>query len=149
MQYVHSYLFSNFLVSNTPSYGNCYTFNSELNSDDTYAGKRLNAMTGPQFGLMLVLNLDQSAYMTGGQTKQASLNWFMFLKFVYHITQWVETIPKLVYFFHSNHLITIRIHTNFLILIASRCSATHFINLTYSTIGPFHLKLEREARQVA
>lgn len=68
------YIPSNFLVSNTPSYGNCYTFNSELNSEDTFAGLRLNAITGPEFGLMLVLNLQQSTYMTGGQTKQASSN---------------------------------------------------------------------------
>ncbi len=58
-------------MTNTPNYGNCFTFNSELNTGDQYAGKRICSMTGPQFGLEMVINIDQGNYMTGGQTQQA------------------------------------------------------------------------------
>ena len=64
--------FSNFLTSASASYGACYTFNSELNPDDEHLDSRISSMTGPFFGLSLVLNLQQKGYLKGGITKQVS-----------------------------------------------------------------------------
>ena len=48
-----------------PSYGNCFTFNTELNvHNDPGAGQRTLGQTGPKLGLHIVLNLDQDNYMT-------------------------------------------------------------------------------------
>ena len=47
-----------------------------LNDQDEFAGTRRSSMTGPQFGLTLVLNVEQSDYMTGGQTKTVS-EWYL------------------------------------------------------------------------
>ena len=57
--------------------GNCFTFNSVLNDQDEYAGTRRSSMTGPQFGLTLVLNVEQGEYMTGGQTQTVSKSFYM------------------------------------------------------------------------
>ena len=62
--------FSNFLTTASASYGACYTFNSELNPDDEHLDSRISSMTGPFFGLSLVLNLEQKNYLKGGITKQ-------------------------------------------------------------------------------
>jgi len=59
------------LTTASASYGACYTFNSELNPDDEHLDSRISSMTGPFFGLSLVLNLQQKAYLKGGITKQA------------------------------------------------------------------------------
>jgi hypothetical protein len=40
---------SNFFTYNYPSYGNCFTFNTQLASGDDEAGKRLTSMTGARF----------------------------------------------------------------------------------------------------
>ena len=58
-------------MKSTASYGNCYVFNSVWNPSDSQAGRRTSALTGPAYGLQLVLNLDQKNYMNGGQSKQA------------------------------------------------------------------------------
>ena len=50
-------------MTNTPSYGNCFTFNSAINEKDTYGGERKSSMAGPNFGLDLVVNIEQSKYM--------------------------------------------------------------------------------------
>ena len=62
--------------------GNCFTYNSEYNfededlyreEDDGYyeTGKRrLSSLTGPSFGLNLVITLDQTNYMEGEITTQ-------------------------------------------------------------------------------
>jgi hypothetical protein len=57
------YWVSYFQITNTPNYGTCFTFNSINNNRDTFAGNRISSMTGPFFGLSLVLNIDQDAYM--------------------------------------------------------------------------------------
>ena len=67
---------------NVAQYGNCYSFNSKYNLQDdtlykvednkhTDSGKRrLSSLTGPSFGLNLIVSLDQIDYMKGGVTKQ-------------------------------------------------------------------------------
>ena len=58
--------------------GNCYTFNSEYNYNDEfmYTNKtrketqRKSSLTGPRFGLKLIVTLDQLQYMEGAITKQ-------------------------------------------------------------------------------
>jgi hypothetical protein len=55
---------------NTPGYGNCYTFNTKLNVADSSGGNRMSSMTGPKFGLNLVLNIEQDKYLINGLTKQ-------------------------------------------------------------------------------
>ena len=50
-------------MTNTPSYGNCFTFNSAINDKDTNGGERVSSMAGPNFGLDLVVNIEQSKYM--------------------------------------------------------------------------------------
>ena len=59
-----------FWQSNSPSYGNCYTFNSAMTDDDN-GGQRVASLTGPTFGLEMILNIEQSKYMENGLTKQA------------------------------------------------------------------------------
>ena len=58
------------MTSNLANYGNCFTFNSYNNEADDLGGLRVSSLTGPSFGLSIVLNLDQLNYMTGGQSKQ-------------------------------------------------------------------------------
>ena len=55
----------------TATYGNCYSFNYEFNQHDKMKGKRQLSLTGPSYGLSLVLNLDQGNYMQKGYSKQA------------------------------------------------------------------------------
>ena len=67
---------------NVAQYGNCYSFNSLYNmKDDTLyqmegkkhvdtGQRRLSSLTGPSFGLNLIVALDQIDYMKGGITKQ-------------------------------------------------------------------------------
>ena len=62
---------SYFRFTNDMSYGNCYTFNTEENDDDPFAGARKSSMTGPFFGLSLVLNLEQRYYVGNGITHAA------------------------------------------------------------------------------
>ena len=70
------------MVTNTASQGNCFTFNSQYNTKDSVmydsigkgyraTGKRRRtSLTGPMFGLNLVITLDQLVYMKGEITKQ-------------------------------------------------------------------------------
>ena len=67
---------------NRAQYGNCFIFNSKYNleddtlyrrDDDQYTktdNSRLSTLTGPSFGLNLIVGLDQIDYMKGGITKQ-------------------------------------------------------------------------------
>ena len=61
----------NFYITNTASFGNCFTFNSALNVNDPFGGERVSSLTGPNFGLDLVINIEQSQYMVGGVTSSA------------------------------------------------------------------------------
>jgi hypothetical protein len=54
----------------SPSYGNCFTFNSNF-SDSTYGGARMSSLPGAHLGLELVLMLEQAQYMKKGMTKSA------------------------------------------------------------------------------
>ena len=74
MQYFVPKLFlfnRNFLTINVPNYGNCFIFNTGLNDNDTYGGSRVTSLTGPTFGLSMVISLEQHNYMKQGQSKQA------------------------------------------------------------------------------
>ena len=62
------------MVESYPVYGNCFIFNSVQNANDTLAGERLLALTGPTFGLALVLNLNQKWYLKEGATPKVSFN---------------------------------------------------------------------------
>ena len=67
---------------NSAQYGNCFIFNSKYNleddtlyrrDDDQYTktdSSRVSTLTGPSFGLNLIVGLDQIDYMKGGITKQ-------------------------------------------------------------------------------
>lgn len=60
-----------FYTRNVALYGNCFIFNAEYNADkDSLAGSRTSSLTGPSFGLNLIITLDQLNYMRGGITKQ-------------------------------------------------------------------------------
>ena len=55
---------SKFKTINVANYGNCFMFNSVYNNqNDTLAGERVSSLTGPSFGLILVLELDWDNYM--------------------------------------------------------------------------------------
>ena len=70
------------MVTNIAQQGNCFLFNSEYNfkdaimyeeTKDAYydTGKRrLSTLTGPSFGLNLIVTLDQLNYMKGEITTQ-------------------------------------------------------------------------------
>jgi hypothetical protein len=72
--------YRNFKVTNVAAQGNCFMFNSEYNFNDPimYTNKtrkknksqRLSSLTGPRFGLNLIVTLDQIQYMEGAITKQ-------------------------------------------------------------------------------
>ena len=62
---------SNFHTSNHASFGNCFTFNTALNDDDPLGGERVTSLTGPNFGLDLVIDIEQSKYMMDGVTPTA------------------------------------------------------------------------------
>ena len=64
--------FSVFKNYPNPAYGNCFAFNKENATDDAGAGKRVTSLTGPRFGLSLVLNIDPEGYMAGGRTQQVN-----------------------------------------------------------------------------
>ena len=63
-------LLNSFTVHSSPTYGNCYTFNSKLDAKEKKPVQYLG-QTGPLLGLTLVVSLDQMFYMNGGQTQQA------------------------------------------------------------------------------
>ena len=69
--YIKKNTCSNFYTSNHASYGNCFTFNAALNYDDPLGGERVTPLTGPNFGLELVINIETSKYMIGGVTPTA------------------------------------------------------------------------------
>ena len=59
-----------FATFNSPTYGNCFSFNSQLASD-SLSGQRVSSLTGPSFGLSLILNVEQGHYMPNGLSEQA------------------------------------------------------------------------------
>ena len=61
----------NFKPINVALYGNCFVFNTNYNIErDRLGGRRVSSLTGPSFGLNLIVKLDQINYMKGGITKQ-------------------------------------------------------------------------------
>ena len=50
-------------------------FNSKYNNKryDPEAGERVSSLTGPSFGLQMVLKMDEDNYMDGGYTTQVVL----------------------------------------------------------------------------
>ena len=71
-----------FLVNNVARQGNCFIFNTEYNFKDDFiyeededgyydkGTRRLSSLTGPSFGLNLIVTLDQTNYMEGEITTQ-------------------------------------------------------------------------------
>ena len=80
-------------MTNVAQYGNCFVFNAEYNIDDSImymkdlngyndTGKRrTSSLTGPSFGLNLVLTLGKINYMDGEITKEVCEN-----KYIYSIS---------------------------------------------------------------
>ena len=64
-------LCSDFFEIGSANYGNCYTFNSNQSDVDTLGGKRKSTLPGPNMGLTIVINLEQSEYMKNGLTSSA------------------------------------------------------------------------------
>ena len=60
-----------FWSNNVPNYGNCYTFNTYLSEDDL-GGTRVASLTGPDFGLSLILNIEQTNYMANSLSRFVS-----------------------------------------------------------------------------
>ena len=60
--------FSFWNVFTTPSYGNCFTFNSGMNSTNKV---KMVTVTGSQNGLVLELFLDQTNYMYNKLSRKA------------------------------------------------------------------------------
>ena len=57
-------LFSHFYLIASPTYGNCFTFNSnDPESTDSLGGRRRSSLAGPSLGLSLVVSLEQPSYM--------------------------------------------------------------------------------------
>ncbi len=70
----YNYSRRNFHLSNSPAYGNCYTFNTRLNPEDDLGGKRVTSLTGPNYGLSVVVNVEQEKYLGNGRTKQVTFH---------------------------------------------------------------------------
>ena len=51
------------------NFGNCYTFNSNVSGNATWSWK--SSLPGANMGLIVVLNLEQNAYMGNGLTSSA------------------------------------------------------------------------------
>ncbi|CAG0883336.1 unnamed protein product [Darwinula stevensoni] len=54
-------------------YGVCYMFNTEFNTKDEMAGKRISGLTGSSYGLSLQLYLDQDDYMSNVVSESAGI----------------------------------------------------------------------------
>ena len=66
--------YRNFLNFSVALFGNCFTFNTEYNENkDEAAGKRVSSLTGPSFGLNLIVELDLFNYLKGNITKHVSI----------------------------------------------------------------------------
>ena len=65
-----TYCSRSLILRATPNYGNCFSFNA-LSETDPQQQKRRTAFPGPDFGLSLVLNLEQLQYMRKSLTKAA------------------------------------------------------------------------------
>ena len=69
-----TFFYRNFLNFSVALFGNCFTFNTEYNENkDEAAGKRVSSLTGPSFGLNLVVELDIFNYLKGNITKHVSI----------------------------------------------------------------------------
>ena len=69
----HDFCYRNFLNFSVALFGSCFTFNTEYNEKkDEAAGKRVSSLTGPSFGLNLILELDLFNYLKGNITKHVS-----------------------------------------------------------------------------
>ena len=56
-----------------PGYGNCFAFNKGDNTADPEAGKRVTSLTGPKFGLTLILDIQPEEYLENGRTEQVTI----------------------------------------------------------------------------
>ncbi|CAG0901447.1 unnamed protein product, partial [Darwinula stevensoni] len=62
-----------FIRTVASGYGICYTFNSNFNTNDSKAGKRISSLTGSDYGLSLELYLDQDDYMSNVVSESAGV----------------------------------------------------------------------------
>ena len=60
---------SNFEMVTSPTYGSCFTINSNLSGSASVLWK--SSLSGPNLGLQIELKLDQDDYMKNGLTKMA------------------------------------------------------------------------------
>ena len=60
---------SNFEMVTSPTYGSCYSINSNLSGLAEFLWQ--SSLPGPNLGLTIELNLDQQQYMRNGLTKSA------------------------------------------------------------------------------
>ena len=83
MKFLHSFVFSrNFLITNVPFYGNCFAFNTVYKNSRSKEKKSiLSSISGPSFGLNIILALDQRNYMKNGITEQVNA-----IKSIYYVS---------------------------------------------------------------
>ena len=83
LKFLHSYNFSrNFLITNVPFYGNCFAFNTVYKNSRSKEKKSiLSSISGPSFGLNIILALDQRNYMKNGITEQVNA-----IKSIYYVS---------------------------------------------------------------
>ena len=97
-KFLHSYTFSrNFLITNVPFYGNCFAFNTVYKNNRSKEKKSvLSSISGPSFGLNIILALDQRNYMKNGITEQVNE-----IKNIYYVSLTAELDGK-----HIHHLLS-------------------------------------------
>ena len=72
--FIPMFVYRNFLNFSVALFGSCFTFNTEYNEKkDEAAGKRVSSLTGPSFGLNLIVELDLFNYLKGNITKHVSI----------------------------------------------------------------------------
>ena len=126
--------YRNFLITNVARQGNCFLFNSEYNFEDTImyeeidegyldrGMRRKSSLTGPRFGLNLVISLDQLNYMKGEITKQV---WELFFIRALHnkhknsTSSIIFSITQYSYFIRMEHYLPFTVQVNGLWLMNS------------------------------
>ena len=78
----HPWYSSEFEVINTATYGNCFIFNYAKNSMDSLNGRRKSSLTGPDFGLRLVMNMQQDHYLRNGHSQRVFKTQYFLLNYI-------------------------------------------------------------------
>ena len=69
---------SNFEMVTSPTYGSCFSINSNLSGNAASLWK--SSLSGPNLGLQMELNLDQKEYMSNGLTRSAGARLYKHLE---------------------------------------------------------------------